>query len=113
MAYESVFETFEATGQDGHARKFSFKKAGFLAGGDQPELYFFEGGAQPIVVCVSGEALAGWQRANRYLSREEKIDVAGLFLKNRIEEGGQVTAESLRINRLELECLLRKLGIPK
>jgi len=113
MAYESAFEMFEATGQDGHARKFSFKKAGFLAAGDQPELYFFEGSVRPIVVCISGEALAAWQRAHRYLSREEKIDVAGLFLKRRIEEGGEITAESLRIDGPGLECLLQKLGIPK
>ncbi|MGA8267447.1 MAG: hypothetical protein WB787_06775, partial [Candidatus Acidiferrales bacterium] len=67
MAYESAFETFEATGPDGQAKKYSFKKAGFLAAGDQPELYFFEGSARPIVICVSGEALMAWQRAHRYL----------------------------------------------
>jgi hypothetical protein len=113
MAYESAFESFEAAGHDGQARQYSFKKAGFLAAGDQPELYFFEGGARPIVVCISGEALADWQRAHRYLSREEKIDVAGLFLKKRIEAGGEVTAEDLRIDGPALEFLLQSLGIPK
>ena len=111
MAYATAFETFEATGRDGQSRKFSFKKAGFLAAGDQPELYFFEGSARPIAVCISGEALAAWQRAHRYLSREEKIDVAGLFLKKRIEEGRELTAEELRIAGSELELLLQTLGI--
>ncbi len=111
MAYESAFETFEVAGQDGQARKFSFKKAGFVATGDQPELYFFEESARPIIVCVSGEALAAWQNAHRYLSREEKIDVAGLFLKLRIEEGGALAAESLRVSESELEKLLGLLGI--
>ncbi|MFZ0037397.1 MAG: hypothetical protein WAK91_08255 [Candidatus Acidiferrales bacterium] len=113
MAYESAFETFEATGPDGQAKKYSFKKAGFLAAGDQPELYFFEGSARPIVICVSGEALMAWQRAHRYLSREEKIDVAGLFLKKRIELSGELTAENLRVDGSALEFLLQSLGIPK
>ncbi len=111
MAYASEFEAFEAAGPEGGARKLSFKKAGTLASGDRPELYFFEESAQSIVVCVSGEALAVWQQAHRYLSREEKIDVAGLFLKMRIEEGGELAAEDLRIDGPELGKLLELLGI--
>ena len=110
MAYASVFETFEAASPEG-ARTLRFKKAGTLAAGDRPELYFFEDGAQAIVVCVSGEALEAWQRAHRYLSREEKIDVAGLFLKKRIEKGGALSAEDLRIDGNELGKLVELLGI--
>ncbi|MFZ0634297.1 MAG: hypothetical protein WA755_18265 [Candidatus Acidiferrales bacterium] len=111
MAYESVFETFEAIGQDGRARKVVFKRAGFLAAGDQPELYFFEVNAESMVVGVSGDALQSWQREHRYLSREEKIDVAGLCLKQRIEQAEAPVDKNLRIARSELEFLLELLGI--
>jgi hypothetical protein len=113
MAYESVLEKFEALGQDGMARAVAFKKAGVLVSGDQPELYFFEVDARAVIVCVPGVALAGWQRENRYLSREEKIDVAGLFLKRRIEAGTELVPEDLRIERGEFESLVRELGMHK
>jgi hypothetical protein len=113
VAYESVLEKFEAMGQDGIARAVAFKKAGVLSSGDRPELYFFDLDARPVIVCVSGGALAGWQNANRYLSREEKIDVAGLFLKRKIEAGTELVPEDLRIERGKLESLLRELGISK
>jgi hypothetical protein len=113
MAYESVFEIFEAIGADGAASKVAFKKAGTLASGDRPELYFFDVDARQVIVCVSGDGLGGWQRANRYLSREEKIDVAGLFLKRKIETGSELNAEDLRIDESELPSLLRALGIRK
>ena len=111
MAYDSVYENFEAIGKDGTPRRIAFKKAGTLASGDRPELYFFDVDAQPTIVCVSGDGLGGWQRANRYLSREEKIDVAGLFLKNKIESGTELLREDLKIERSELESLLQSLGI--
>ena len=111
MAYESLYENFEAAGQDGHARRIVFKRAGTLAAGDRPELYFFEVNQRPAVVSVSGDALTAWQRANRYLSREEKIDVAALFLKQRIEHGLDLVAENLGIAQAELASLVRALGI--
>jgi len=113
VAYESVLEKFEAIGHDGIARAVAFKKAGVLSSGDRPELYFFDFDAQSVIVCVSGGALAGWQNENRYLSREEKIDVAGLFLKRKIEAGTELVPEDLRIERGEFESLLRELGIHK
>jgi hypothetical protein len=113
VAYESVYEKFEAIGQDGTLRAVAFKKAGVLASGDRPELYFFECDARTVIVCISGGALAGWQGGNRYLSREEKIDVAGLFLKRKIEAGTQLVPEDLRIERGELESLVHELGILK
>ena len=100
-------------GQDGIARAVAFKKAGVLSSGDRPELYFFDLDGRPVIVCVSGGALAGWQNANRYLSREEKIDVAGLFLKRKIEAETELVPEDLRIERGELESLLGNLGISK
>ena len=113
MNYESVLEKFEALGKDGRARAVAFKKAGVLASQDQPELYFFEVDARQAIVCVSGEALAGWQNANRYLSREEKIDVAGLFLKQKIEAGSELVPGDLRIERETLEAMLGALNIRK
>ena len=111
MNYESVLEKFEALGKDGVARAVAFKKAGVLASNDQPELYFFEVDTRQVMVCVAGEALAGWQNANRFLSREEKIDVAGLFLKRKIETEAELVPGDLRIERGELESLLGALGI--
>jgi hypothetical protein len=113
VAYESVFEKFEAMGQDGIARPVVFKKAGVLSSGDRPELYFFGLDARSVIVCISGGGLAGWQNENRYLSRDEKIDVAGLFLKRKIEAGAELVPEDLRIERGQLESLLRELGIHK
>jgi hypothetical protein len=111
VAYESKYESFEVIGQDGQASRVVFKKAGTLAAGDRPELYFFEVNQRPVVVCVSGDALTEWQRAHRYMSREEKIDVAGLFLKQRIEQGRELVAENLGIAQAELASLARALGI--
>ena len=113
MAYESEFENFEAIGADAAPRKVEFRKAGTLASGDRPELYFFAVNGRQVVVCLAGEGLEGWQRAHRYLSREEKVDVAGLFLKKQIESRAELNAEDLRIERSELESLLRSLGISK
>jgi hypothetical protein len=111
VAYESLYENFEAIGQDGKAFRAVFKKAGTLTAGDRPELYFFEVNQQPVVVCISGDLLTEWQRGHRYLSREEKIDVAGLFLKQRIESQQELSAENLRIAQAELISLIRALGI--
>lgn len=63
------------------------------------------------MVCVSGDALTEWQRGHRYLSREEKIDVAALFLKQRIEQWRDLVAEDLSIAQAELAPLVRALGI--
>jgi len=111
MSYESAFEIFEAAGRDGAARKFSFKKAGTLAAGDRPELYFFDEYGAELIVCISGEALDHWQRAHRYLSREEKIDVAGMFLKTQIEGTERLAADKLVVGASELGKILDLLGI--
>lgn len=110
MAYESRFETFRAAAPDG-TKRVQFIKAGFLAQGDQPELYFFRVETEDAVVGISGDALKDFQRGHRYLSREEKVDVAGLHLKHQLEAGATLDAEHLFIRSPLLELLARDLGI--
>jgi hypothetical protein len=88
-----------------------FVKAGILAAGDQPELYIFRLGHEDAVVAISGDALARSQRRRRYLSREEKIDVAGLFLQQRIAAGAELVARNLAIGGADLEALAGQLRI--
>jgi hypothetical protein len=109
--YESVYEKFTVTGPDGRTHAVEFKKAGFLAAGDQPEVYFFNVGERSAVVGIVGSALTRWQRARRYLSREEKIDAAGLWLKQRIEAGQELSSENLFIGEPELDLLARALAL--
>lgn len=111
MAYESRFETFRAAAPDGTKRNVQFVKAGFLAQGDQPELFFFRVDAEEAVVGISGDALKNFQRVRRYLSREEKVDVAGLHLKRQLEAGLPLMAEHLYVGQPQLEFLVRELGI--
>lgn len=111
MAYEPVYETFEAVGPDGQRSEVQFSKAGFLAMGDQPELYFFRVAGEETVVAISGDALRRVQHAHRYLSREEKIDLAGLLLKRRIESGVPLVAENLYLRDEELASVAHDLGL--
>ncbi len=111
MAYQSRFETFRAAAPDGTKRAVQFVKAGFLAQGDQPELYFFRVDAAEVIVGVSGDALKNFQRAHRYLSREEKMDVAGAHLKRQIEAGQPLVSENLFIRGPQLELLAGELNI--
>ncbi len=112
MAYEAVYERFQVTDRDGVLRTAQFSKAGILALGDQPELYFFDVDGQEVVVGISGEALREFQRRRRYLSREEKIDLAGLQLQRQIEGARPLVSESLYIRReQELEALVTDLGL--
>ncbi len=111
MPYQSAYEKFRVVGPEGHAREVAFKRAGSLVAGDHPELYFFEVDAQAVVVGVSGNALAQWQHARRYLTREEKIDVAGLWLKRRIVAGAELVPENLYLGKAELEETVRALGL--
>ena len=102
MAYESIYEDFEVARGSREPVRVVFKKAGVLAGVDQPELYFFEVDDERAIVAVESGALGEWQKANRYLSREEKIDVAGLFLKRAIESS-EVEAKDLKLMVAEAE----------
>ena len=100
MRYEPLFERFEATAPGGARVSAEFLRAGFLTVGDRPELYFFRvtpvgpeprdsahSGAEDVAVGISGDALKRFENGRRSLSREEKIDLAGLMLKRNIEAG--------------------------
>lgn len=107
-----MYERFLALTPGGSCRAVEFKKAGWVSTGDHPELYFFVvDNHEDVVVGLSGSALEAFQKSHRYLSREEKIDVAGLHLKRQMEAGRLLRAENLYVDASELAGLLRELGI--
>lgn len=124
MRYEPLFERFEATAPGGARVSAEFLRAGFLTVGDRPELYFFRVApvgpwlqdsaqleAEDVAVGVSGDALKRFGNERRSLSREEKIDLAGLMLKRTIEAGRSLDSNNLFIRDLELASLAGELGI--
>jgi len=111
LAYEARFEEFGVTVPNGHRCRVRFEKAGFLAAGDQPEIFLFEVDGGVVKVGISGEALRQFQQANRYLTREEKFDVAGLCLKMVLERGFDPVAENLSIAGTQLAHLARELPL--
>ena len=123
MKYEPLFERFEATAPDGIRRIGEFLRAGFLTMGDRPELYFFRltrasdssaAATEEVAVGISGEALKkSFQKRRRSLSREEKIDLAGLLLKKTIEAGTALDSTNLYIRDEELAQLAGELAIPE
>jgi hypothetical protein len=122
VRYEPLFERFEATAPDGIRRIGEFLRAGFLTLGDRPELYFFrlvraadssEAAAEEVAVGISGQALKRFQERRRSLSREEKIDLAGLLLKKTIEHGTTLDSNNLYIRDEELAALAAELAIPE
>ena len=112
MNYESRFERFEAVGLDGQVRTVEFRRAGFLTAGDRPELHFFAVGGEDVVLAISGSALKKFEGTRRRLSREEKIDIAGLMLKRAIEAGKALDSQHLLIRDDSLTRLAGELGIP-
>jgi hypothetical protein len=112
MKYESRFERFECWGPDGTHRVAEFVRAGFLTAGDNPELYFFRVAGGEVVVGISGSALRSFEEGRRSLSREEKIDLAGLWLKRRIEAGTVLDSKNLFLRDEELARMAGDLGIP-
>jgi hypothetical protein len=122
MRYEPLWERFEATAPDGKRRIATFVRAGFLTLGDRPELYFFrvtraadapESAPEDVAVGLSGDALKKFENERRSLSREEKIDLAGLLLKKNIEAGKTLDSKNLFIRDDELAALAGELGIPR
>lgn len=122
MKYEPLWERFEAIAPDGTSCKVQFLRAGFLTLADRPELYFFRvargadvspNAAEEVVVGISGESLARFEKPRRRLSREEKIDLAGLLLKRSIEVGKSLDSNNLFIRDDELVALAGELGIPR
>jgi hypothetical protein len=87
-----------------------FRRAGFLTLGDNPELYFFAVGGDEVVVGISGSALKRVEQGRR-LSREEKIDLAGLWLKRRIEAGTTLDSQNLLLRDEELAEMAGSLSI--
>jgi hypothetical protein len=122
MKYEPLWERFEAIAPDGTPCTVQFLRAGFLTLADRPELYFFRlvraaeaspNAAEEVVVGISGDSLARFEKPRRRLSREEKIDVAGLLLKRSIEVGKALDSTNLFIRDDELAALAGELGIPR
>ena len=121
MKYEPLWERFEAIAPQGTPFAVCFLRAGFLTVGDRPELYFFRvtlaadaSGSAPeeVVVGISGDSLKRFEKSRRSLSREEKIDLAGLLLKKNIEAGKALDSKNLFIRDDELAGLAGELGIP-
>ena|SRR5947209_1974839 len=112
MHYEPSFQRFEATGADGVTRIAEFLKAGFLTRGDRPELYFFRVAGEEVVVGISGSALKRFEQERRCLTREEKIDIAGLILRQQIEAGNALDSENLFVRDAEIQRLTSQLRIP-
>lgn len=118
MKYEPRYERFTAAGPDGATFDVEFVKSGFLAMGDRPELFFFRAaggeaaaGSTEIVVGISGDALRRFERGRaQRLSREEKIDITGLWLKRQWETGAPLDSAHLLIREDELARLTGELG---
>lgn len=120
MKYEPIWERFEAIAPSGARCAVQFLRAGFLTLGDRPELYFFrltrsadapQNSAEEVVVGLSGDALQSFQKQRRSLTREEKIDLAGLLLKKGIEAGKALDSNNLFIREEGLAALAGELGI--
>ena len=112
MPYEPQFERFEAVRPDGRRVAVEFVKSGFLTAGDQPELYFFRVAGEEVVAGMSGDSLKRFQQDRKSLSREQKIDLAGLLLKRQIEAGVALDSKNLLLRDEELARLAGDLGFP-
>jgi hypothetical protein len=122
MKYEPLWERFEAIAPDGTPCKVQFLRAGFLTLADRPELYFFRvtrgadaspNAVEEVVAGISGGSLARFEKPRRRLSREEKIDLAGLLLKRSIEVGKALDSNNLFIRDDQLAALTGDLEIPR
>jgi hypothetical protein len=105
MTYEPLYERFEVLGSDGTRLGVQFVRSGFLAQGDRPELFFFRLNEEEVVVGISGASLARFERGRRRLSREQKIDLAGRWLKRQMEAAMPLNSGSLYIQDDELAYL--------
>ncbi len=65
---------------------------------------------EEVVVGISGSALKRSEQGRR-LSREEKIDLAGLWLKRRIEAGAALDSQNLFLRDEELAEMAGDLSI--
>ncbi len=111
MKYEPRFERFEVPGPGGQLRVVEFRRAGFLTLGDSPELYFFQVAGEEVVVGISGSALKRFEQGRRRLSREEKVDLAGLWLKRQMQAGLALDSQNLFLRDEELAGMAGDLSI--
>jgi len=111
MTSEPIYERFEAVGPDGNRLEVHFIRAGFLAQGDRPELFFFQVNGEETVVGISGSSLARFERGRARLSREQKIDVTGRWLERQIQAGAVLDSRSLYIQDDELANLASELNL--
>jgi hypothetical protein len=109
MTYEPIYERFEVVGPDGSLLEVNFVRAGILTQGDRPELFFFRVNGEETVVGISGLSLARFERGRSRLSREQKIDVTGRWLKRQMEAGLYLDSRSLYIQDDELANLASEL----
>ena len=109
MTYEPLYERFEVLGSDGNRLGVEFIRSGFLTQGDRPELFFFRVSGEEAVVGISGASLARFELGRRRLSREQKIDLAGRWLKRQIEAAMPLNSGSLYIRDDELANLANEL----
>lgn len=110
MTYEPLYERFEVLGADGTRLGVKFIRSGFLTQGDRPELFFFQISGEETVVGISGASLARFELGRRRLSREQKIDLAGRWLKRQMEAGKPLNSGSLYIQDDELANLAIELN---
>jgi hypothetical protein len=110
MTYEPIYERFEVVGPGGKRLEIHFVRAGFLAQGDRPELFFFRVNGEETVVGISGGSLSRFERGRKRLTREQKIDVTGRWLKRQIEAGSYLDSRSLYIQDDELANLAGELN---
>jgi hypothetical protein len=111
MTYEPLYEKFDAAAPDGAILHAEFVRSGFLAQGDRPELFFFRVNGEEAVVGISGATLARFQLGMRRLTREEKIDLAGRWLKRQIEAGMPLDSRHLHLKDDELAILANEPGV--
>jgi len=113
VTYEPRYGRFEVLGPQGSGMGVEFVRSGMLTEGDKPELFFFRVNEEEAVVGISGASLSRFQQGRRRLSREEKIDLAGLWLKRQIEAGAPLDSRSLHIRDNELANLAAELDFAK
>src|SRR5712671_6304957 len=109
MTYEPRYERFSTQDKQGKSFEVEFIRSGFLAQGDRPELFFFRIDGEEAVVGISGASLARFEHGRRRLSREQKIALAGRWLKRQIEAAMPLNSRSLYIQDDELANLANEL----
>jgi hypothetical protein len=111
MSREPLYEKFDVAEAAGAIRHVEFVRSAFLAQGDQPELFFFLVNNEETVVGISGASLNRFQQGRPRLTREEKIDIAGQWLKRQIEAGMPLDSRHLHIRDYELAYLANELDL--